>query len=153
MKTRIEIKGDNKQVKAFTNTVDEMLSKSDKYVGVRCLGTKYTRFNEAEGVIVALQPDRRGVDVRELLSDAKELADSKEVEYDALSFNIVDDWCEDTDEYTTTDESETFHVEESTDCWEIYSSVFGDEEAATTYRKDDYTKEEAIKDYQTTGIY
>jgi hypothetical protein len=27
------------------------------------------------------------------------------------------------------------------------------EEAATTYRKDDYTKEEAIKDYQTTGIY
>ena len=91
MKTRIEIKGDNKQVKAFTNTIDEMLSKSDKYVGVRCLGTEYTRFNEAEGVIVALQPDRRGVDVRELLSDAKELADSKEVEYDALSFNIVDD--------------------------------------------------------------
>ena len=76
MKTRIEIKGDNKQVKAFTN-----------------------------------------------------------------------------DEYTTNDESETFHVEESTDCWEIYSSVFGDEEAATTYRKDDYTKEEAIKDYKESGIY
>lgn len=153
MKTRIEIKGDNKQVKAFTNTVAEMLSKSDKYVGVRCLGTEYTRFNEAEGVIVALQPDRRGVNVRELLSDAKELADSKEVEYDTLSFNIVDDWCEDTDEYTTTNESEIFHVEESTDCWEIYSSVFGDEEAATTYRKNDYTKEEAIKDYKENIIF
>lgn len=153
MKTRIEIKGDNKQVKAFTNTVDEMLSKSDKHVGVRCLGTEYTRFNEAEGVIVALQPDRRGVDVRELLSDAKELADSKEVEYDALSFNIVDDWCEDTDEYTTTDESETFHVEESTDCWEIYSSVFGDDEPAQTYRKCDYSLKEAIADYKENGIY
>ena len=53
----------------------------------------------------------------------------------------------------TRDESETFHVEESAECWEIYSSVFGDEEAATAYRKDDYTKEEAIKDYKENGIY
>ena len=67
-----------------------------------------------------------------------------------VNFN-VDDWCE-ADEYTTTD-GETFHVEESRECWEIYSSVFGDEEAATTYRKDDYTKEEAIKDYKENGIY
>ena len=79
--------------------------------------------------------------------------ETEEKEYDEITINAIDDYCEDTDEYVTRDENETFHVEESTDCWEIYSSVFGDEEAATTYRKDYYTKEEAIKDYQTTGIY
>jgi hypothetical protein len=57
------------------------------------------------------------------------------------------------EEFTSSCPGETFHVEESTDCWEIYSSIFGDEEAATTYRKDDYTKEEAIKDYRENGIY
>ena len=67
-----------------------------------------------------------------------------------VNFN-ADDWCE-ADEYTTTD-GETFRVEESTDCWEIYSHIFGDNYPVTTYRKDDYTKEEAIKDYQINGIY
>jgi hypothetical protein len=56
-------------------------------------------------------------------------------------------------EYVSNDGKETFTIEESNDCWKIYSSVFGDDEPATTYRKDDYTKEEAIKDYQKNGIY
>ena len=76
----------------------------------------------------------------------------KEANKEEKAFTNTDDWCEDT-EYTTTNGSETFRIKESTDCLEIYSSLFGDEEAATTYRKDDYTKEEAIKDYQINGIY
>lgn len=48
---------------------------------------------------------------------------------------------------------EKFHVEETTDCWEIYSSVFGDDEPATTYRKCDYSLQEVIEDYKENGIY
>ena len=55
-------------------------------------------------------------------------------------------------EYTR-DESETFHVEEKSDCWEIYSSVFGDEEAATTYDKENWTYDEAVDNYRRNGIY
>ena len=55
-------------------------------------------------------------------------------------------------EYTTTD-GETFHVEEKSDCWEIYSSVFGDEEAATTYDKENWTYDEAVENYRKNGIY
>ena len=54
-------------------------------------------------------------------------------------------------EYTR-DESETFIVKESADCWEIFSNVFGDDKPATSYRKSDYSKEEAIADYRENGI-
>ena len=56
-------------------------------------------------------------------------------------------------EYTTTNGSETFIVKESADCWEIYSSVFGDEEAATTYDKENWTYDEAVENYRKNGIY
>jgi hypothetical protein len=55
-------------------------------------------------------------------------------------------------EYTTKDGSETFHVEESMEYWEIYSSVFGDS-PATTYDKRDWTYEEAVSNYRENGIY
>ena len=53
----------------------------------------------------------------------------------------------------TRDESETFHVEESAECWEIYSSVFGDEEAATTYDKENWTYDEAVENYRKNGAF
>jgi hypothetical protein len=56
-------------------------------------------------------------------------------------------------EFTSSCPGERFHVEEKSQTWEIFSNIFGDDEPATTYRKDDYTKEEAIKDYQENGIY
>ena len=92
MKTRIKIKGDNKQVREFASVVANTIENNPSYYSNVITGEpEYTKFYEVIRRFVVLQPDRRGVDVRELLSDAKELADSKEVEYDALSFNIVDD--------------------------------------------------------------
>ena len=50
-------------------------------------------------------------------------------------------------------QGEKFHVEESLECWEIYSNIWGDDEPAQTYRKCDYSLEEAIADYTANGIY
>ena len=55
-------------------------------------------------------------------------------------------------EYTTTN-GETFRVEESTDCWEIFSNVFGDDKPATTYDKENWTYDEAVENYRKNGIY
>ena len=53
----------------------------------------------------------------------------------------------------TRDENETFTIEESTDCWEIFSNVFGDDKPATTYDKENWTYDEAVENYRKNGIY
>ena len=154
MKTRIEIKGENKnQVRAFANTLLTLIESNPAEYDSIVRVDDTTSFNQLTATFVAYQADRTEVDIKGLIAKAKETADAEEKEYDEISINTIDDYCEDTDEYVTRDENETFTIEESRNDWEIYSNIFGDDEPATTYRKSDYSKEEAIKDYQINGIY
>ena len=154
MKTRIEIKGENKnQVRAFANKLLTIIEQNPAQYDSIIRAEDTTSFNKLTSTFVAYQADRTEVDIKGLIAKAKEEADAEEKEYDEIVINAIDDYCEDTDEYVTRDENETFTIEESRNDWEIFSNVFGDDEPATSYRKSDYSKEEAIKDYQINGIY
>ena len=154
MKTRIEIKGENKnQVRAFANKLLTIIEQNPAQYDSIIRAEDTTSFNQLTSTFVAYQADRTEVDIKGLIAKAKEEADAEEKEYDEITINAIDDYCEDTDEYVTRDENETFTIEESRNDWEIFSNVFGDDEPATSYRKSDYSKEEAIKDYQINGIY
>ena len=154
MKTRIEIKGENKnQVRAFANKLLTIIEQNPAQYDSIIRAEDTTSFNKLTSTFVAYQADRTEVDIKGLIAKAKEEADAEEKEYDEITINAIDDYCEDTDEYVTRDENETFTIEESRNDWEIFSNVFGDDEPATSYRKSDYSKEEAIKDYQINGIY
>ena len=153
MKTRIEIKGSNNEVRAFANIIMDICEKNPADYDSIVRLTDISNCNQMTAVFVAFQADRTEVDIKGLIAKAKETADTEEKEYDEIVINAIDDYCEDTDEYVTRDENETFTIEESRNDWEIFSNVFGDDEPATSYRKSDYSKEEAIKDYQINGIY
>ena len=154
MKTRIEIKGENKnQVRAFANILLTLIENNPAEYDSIVRVDDSTSFNQLTATFVAYQADRTEVDIKGLIAKAKEEADAEEKEYDEITINAIGDYCEDTDEYVTRDENETFTIEESRNDWEIFSNVFGDDESATSYRKSDYSKEEAIKDYQINGIY
>ena len=154
MKTRIEIKGENhNEVRAFANILLTLIENNPAEYDSIVRVDDSTSFNQLTATFVAYQADRTEVDIKGLIAKAKETADAEEKEYDEIVINAIDDYCEDTDEYVTRDENETFTIEESRNDWEIFSNVFGDDEPATTYRKSDYSKEEAIKDYQINGIY
>ena len=154
MKTRIEIKGENhNEVRAFANILLTLIENNPAEYDSIVRVDDSTSFNQLTATFVAHQADRTEVDIKGLIAKAKETADAEEKEYDEITINAIDDYCEDTDEYVTRDENETFTIEESRNDWEIFSNVFGDDEPATSYRKSDYSKEEAIKDYQINGIY
>ena len=154
MKTRIEIKGENhNEVRAFANTMMTIIESNPSEYDSIVRVDDTTSFNQLTATFVAYQADRTEVDIKGLIAKAKEEADAEEKEYDEITINAIDDYCEDTDEYVTRDENETFTIEESRNDWEIFSNVFGDDEPATTYRKSDYSKEEAIADYRENGIY
>ena len=154
MKTRIEIKGENhNEVRAFANILLTLIESNPAEYDSIVRADDSTSSNQLTATFVAYQADRTEVDIKGLIAKAKETADAEEKEYDEIVINAIDDYCEDTDEYVTRDENETFTIEESRNDWEIFSNVFGDDEPATSYRKSDYSKEEAIKDYQINGIY
>ena len=154
MKTRIEIKGENhNEVRAFANILLTLIESNPAEYDSIVRADDSTSSNQLTATFVAYQADRTEVDIKGLIAKAKETADAEEKEYDEITINAIDDYCEDTDEYVTRDENETFTIEESRNDWEIFSNVFGDDEPATSYRKSDYSKEEAIKDYQINGIY
>ena len=155
MKTRIEIKGENKnQVRAFANTLLTLIESNPAEYDSIVRVDDSTSFNQLTATFVAYQADRTEVDIKGLIAKAKEEADAEEKEYDEITINdAIDDYYEDTDEYVTRGENEAFTIEESRNDWEIFSNVFGDDEPARSYRKLDYSKEEAIKDYQINGIY
>ena len=154
MKTRIEIKGENhNEVRAFANILLTLIESNPAEYDSIVRVDDTTSFNQLTATFVAYQADRTEVDIKGLIAKAKEEADAEEKEYDEITINAIDDYCEDTDEHVTRDENETFTIEESRNYWEIFSNVFGDDEPATSYRKSDYSKEEAIKDYQINGIY
>ena len=154
MKTRIEIKSENhNEVRAFANILLTLIESNPAEYDSIVRADDSTSFNQLTATFVAYQADRTEVDIKGLIAKAKEEADAEEKEYDEITINAIDDYCEDTDEYVTRDENETFTIEESRNYWEIFSNVFGDDKPATSYRKSDYSKEEAIKDYQINGIY
>ena len=153
MKTRVEIKGNNKQVREFSNCLMTVIENNPaKYDSVVRLEDK-EKFNVISCNFVAYQADRTEVDIKGLIAKAKETADAEEKEYDEISINTVDDYCEEDDEFDSSFPDEIFYVEENVKTWDIYSSIFGDDEPAQTYRKCDYSLKEAIADYKENGIY
>ena len=154
MKTRIEIKGENhNEVRAFANILLTLIESNPAEYDSIVRADDSTSFNQLTATFVAYQADRTEVDIKGLIAKAKEEADAEEKEYDEITINAIDDYCEDTDEYVTRDENETFTIEESRNDWEIFSNVFGTDEPARSYRKSDYSLKEAIADYKENGIY
>ena len=154
MKTRIEIKGENKnQVRAFANTMMTIIESNPAEYDSIVRVEDSTSFNQLTATLVAYQADRTEVDIKGLIADAKKAADTEEKEYDEIVINAIDDYCEEDDEFTSSYPDEVFYVEENVNTWDIYSSIFGDDEPAQTYRKCDYSLKEAIADYKENGIY
>ena len=154
MKTRIEIKGENKnQVRAFANILLTLIENNPAEYDSIVRVDDSTSFNQLTATFVAYQADRTEVDIKGLIAKAKETADAEEKEYDEITMNAIDDYCEEDDEFTSSYPDEVFHVEENVNTWDIYSSIFGGDEPAQTYRKCDYSLKEAIADYKENGIY
>ena len=154
MKTRIEIKGENhNEVRAFANILLTLIENNPAEYDSIVRVDDSTSFNKLTATFVAYQADRTEVDIKGLIAKAKETADAEENEYDEISINTVDDYCEEDEEFTSSYPDEVFYVEENVKTWDIYSSIFGDGEAAQTYRKCDYSLKEAIADYKENGIY
>ena len=153
MKTRIEIKGSNNEVRAFANTMMTIIESSPAEYDSIVRADDSTSFNQLTATFVAYQADRTEVDIKGLIAKAKEEADAEEKEYDEITINAIDDYCEEDDEFTSLYPDEVFHVEENVNTWDIYSNIFGDDEPAQTYRKCDYSLNEAIADYKENGIY
>ena len=151
MKTRIEIKGENKnQVRAFANTLLTLIESNPAEYDSIVRVDDSTSFNQLTATFVAYQADRTEVDIKGLIAKAKETADAEEKEYDEIVINTIDDYYEEDDEFTSSYPDEIFHVEENVKTWDIFSSLFGDDEPAQTYRKCDYSLQEAIADYRET---
>ena len=154
MKTRIEIKGENhNEVRAFANILLTLIENNPAEYDSIVRVDDSTSFNQLTATFVAYQADRTEVDIKGLIAKAKETADSEEKEYDEISINTVDDYCEEDDEFDSSFPDEKFYVEETKTTWEIFSNIFGDDEPAQTYRKCDYSRKEAIADYKENGIY
>ena len=154
MKTRIEIKGEiHNEVRAFANILLTLIENNPAEYDSIVRVDDSTSFNQLTATFVAYQADRTEVDIKGLIAKAKEEADAEEKEYDEIVINAIDDYCEEDDEFTSSYPDEVFYVEENVNTWDIYSSIFGDDEPAQTYRKCDYSLKEAIADYKENGIY
>ena len=154
MKTRIEIKGENKnQVRAFANILLTLIENNPAEYDSIVRVDDSTSFNQLTATFVAYQADRTEVDIKGLIADAKKAADTEEKEYDEIVINAIDDYCEEDDEFTSLYPDEVFHVEENVNTWDIYSNIFGDDEPDTTYDKKDWTYDEAVDNYKENGIY
>ena len=153
MKTRIEIKGENhNEVREFANILLTLIENNPAEYDSIVRVDDSTSFNQLTATFVAYQADRTEVDIKGLITKAKEEADAEEKEYDEITINAIDDYCEEDEEFTSSYPDEIFHVEENVKTWDIFSSLFGDDEPAQTYRKCDYSLKEAIEDYKENGI-
>ena len=154
MKTRIEIKGENhNEVRAFANILLTLIENNPAEYDSIVRVDDSTSFNQLTATFVAYQADRTEVDIKGLIAKAKETADAEEKEYDEISINTIDDYCEEDEEFTSSYPDEIFHVEETKTTWEIFSNIYGEENAAISYEKISYTEKEAIADYRENGIY
>lgn len=154
MKTRIEIKGENhNEVRAFANILLTLIESNPAEYDSIVRADDSTSFNKLTSTFVAYQADRTEVDIKGLIADAKKAADTEEKEYDEIVINAIDDYCEEDDEFTSSYPDEVFHVEENVNTWDIYSNIYGEENAAISYEKISYTEKEAIADYKENGVY
>ena len=153
MKTTIEIKGNNKQARQFANCLMTVIENNPaKYDSVVRLEDK-EKFNVISCNFVSYQTDRNGVNIEELIDEAKDFAESEGKDYDEITIIPCEDYSEEDDEYKSLHDGEKFHVEETKTTWEIFSNIYGEENAATSYEKISYTEKEAIADYRENGIY
>ena len=150
MKTVITLKGNNKQVREFANKLLTIIEQNPAQYDSIIRAEDTTSFNKLTSTFVAYQADRTEVDIKGLIADAKKEADAEGKEYDEIVINTIDDYYEEDDEFTSSYPDEVFHVEENVKTWDIFSSLFGDDEPAQTYRKCDYSLQEAIADYRET---
>ena len=154
MKTVITLKGNNQQVREFANEIEKIIENNPAdYSNVIAGEPEYTSFYEVIRSFVALQPDRCGKGTRTLVDEAKAAADADEVEYDEIYINFVDNYEEENAIFHREPENETFTVEESREYWEIYSNLFGDNQPATTYDKENWTYDEAVDNYRKNGAF
>ena len=92
MKTRIEIKGENKnQVRAFANKLLTIIEQNPAQYDSIIRDEDTTSFNKLTSTFVAYQADRTEVDIKGLIADAKKAADTEEKEYDEITINAIDD--------------------------------------------------------------
>ena len=153
MKTTIEIKGNNSQSRIFANCLMTVIENNPaKYDSVVRLEDK-EKFNVISCNFISYQTDRNGVNVEELIDEAKDFAESEGKDYDEITIIPCEDYSEEDDEYKGLYDGEKFHVEETKTTWKIFSNIYGDDEPAQTYRKCDYSLKEAIADYKENGIY
>ena len=153
MKTRIEIKGENhNEVRAFANILLTLIENNPAEYDSIVRVDDSTSFNQLTATFVAYQADRTEVDIKGLIAKAKETADAEEKEYDEISINTIDDYCEEDEEFTSSYPDEIFHVEENVKTWDIFSNIYGEENAAISYEKISYTEKEAIADCIENGI-
>ena len=154
MKTVITLKGNNKQVREFANEIEKIIENNPAdYSNVIAGEPEYDLSYGFIRSFVALQPDRCGKGARTLVDEAKAAADSDEVEYDEIYINLVDNYEEENAIFHREPENEEFTVEESRECWEVYSSLFGNSKPATTYDKENWTYDEAVENYRRNGAF
>ena len=153
MKTTIEIKGNNKQVREFANTMLSIIESNPAEYDSIVRADDSTSFNQLTATFVAYQADRCGKGTRTLVDEAKAAADADEIEYDEIYINFVDNYEEENTIFHREPENEEFTVEESREYWEVYSSLFGDSKPATTYDKENWTYDEAVENYRKNGAF
>ena len=97
-----------------------------------------------------IETDRTEVDIKGLIAKAK-TADAEEKEYDEISINTIDDYCEENEEFTSSYPDEIFTLRKRK-TWDIFSTLLG------TMNPHKFTEsatlpKEAIADYKENGIY
>ena len=154
MKTVITLKGNNKQIREFANTMMTIIeSNPADYSNVIAGEREYDLSYGFTRSFVALQPDRCGKGTRTLVDEAKAAADADEIEYDEIYIDFVDNYEEENTIFHREPENEEFTVEESREYWEVYSSLFGNRKPATTYDKENWTYDEAVENYRKYGAF
>ena len=154
MKKVITLKGNNKQIREFANEIEKIIENNPAdYSNVIAGELEYDLSYGFIRSFVALQPDRCGKGAKALISEAKAEADAKEIEYDEIYIDLVDNYEEENAIFHREPENEEFTVEESREYWEIYSNLFGNSKPATTYDKENWTYDEAVENYRKYGAF
>ena len=154
MKKLITLIGNNKQIREFANEIEKIIENNPAdYSNVIAGELEYDLSYGFIRSFVALQPDRCGKGAKALIEEAKAAADSDEVEYDEVYIDLVDNYKEENAIFHREPENEEFTVEESREYWEIYSNLFGDNQPATTYDKENWTYDEAVDNYRKNGAF
>ena len=150
MKTIIELKGDEKQVKTMALAMKELASDKWLEFGNYIKDPEYTKFNQYMESFIGYQTDRFGKSAKAFIKEAKKIADKEGWKYDEVEFIFHEDYEENLRIYSR-EENEKFTIEEGYDIWKVYSNKSKDDKAAMAYKKKDYTFKQALYDYKKNG--